>query len=155
MFLQIGVRFCRVDRVDSAEGGREAGADSARQVCQPGDPGPAHRQRQGPRCLCHSGQATPSSLTCTIFLLYLHLFGLFSSFSPLIRYRYLSAHPCPQPPSPLSRIGSVLLSCSRCQIRNSILWTQLSFFLPIPTVADPDYENLEAVLQSLFKDKWS
>ncbi len=74
--------FCRVDRVDSAEGGREAGADSARQVCQPGDAGPAHRQRQGPRCLCHSGQATPSSLTCIPFvspllfdfsLLFLHL----------------------------------------------------------------------------------
>ncbi len=55
--------FCRADRVDSAEGGREARADSARQVCQPGDAGPAHRQRQGTRCLRHSGQATPSSLT--------------------------------------------------------------------------------------------
>jgi hypothetical protein len=89
MFLQIGARFCRVDRVDSAEGGREARADSARQVCQPGDTGPAHRQRQGTRCLRHSGQATPSSGLLTDFfcistfldfsLLILHLLGTFIS----------------------------------------------------------------------------
>ncbi len=100
MFLQIGVRFCRVDRVDSAEGGREARADSARQVCQPGDTGPAHRQRQGTRCLRHSGQATPSSLT---FLSYLH-FSNIPFVSPL-RFHffstcYLSVHHFPHCPLP-------------------------------------------------------
>jgi hypothetical protein len=100
--------FCRVDRVDSAEGGREARADSARQVCQPGDTGPAHRQRQGTRCLCHSGQATPSSLTDFFCISTLLDF----SYSPLIRYgTFISAQSCPHPPSPLSRIGSVWYYC--------------------------------------------